>query len=415
MERKVNRWAVLFASVGIILCQGGIYAFSVFSTPLAKANNWSVPEVMIAFTICISLSPIPMLIGGKISDKGKSRELILFSSVLLAISFMLTGFATELWQLYLFYGILGTCGLNFGYIACINNCIRFFPDKKGLCSGIVITGIGLGTTVFAPISTWLIGQYSVKTTFIILGAVYLIISLVCVAIIRNAPLEPATKLVKETVSKNEQDYSWKEMLKTPIFYVIVLMYAIGGFSGIMVSGNAADIGVNMFQLTPMLAATYVSMYAISNCLGRVFWGHISDKTSSSNTMLMIYGMIGVSLFCIIGVHSAFGLAVGLIGLGLCEGGVAAVMPPITIEAFGSKNQGLNYGFVFAGYSIAALVAPTLAANIGEKNNGDYTGIFLIGIGLIVAGCLLLFLYKNLQKKRVQEGDLHGKDYGYLED
>ncbi|MGX7245885.1 L-lactate MFS transporter [Enterococcus quebecensis] len=395
---KVNRWAILFASVGIIFCQGGIYAFSVFATPIAKAHGWDVADVMIAFTIAISISPIPMVIGGRISDKGKSKELILFSSMLLAAAFILTGFVTTKWMLYLTYGVLGGFGLNLGYIACINNAIRFFPDKKGLCSGLVITGIGLGTTVFAPLSAWMIERFDIKMTFVVLGIVYAGISLVCSLIIQNAPIEEESEQLEN--SSTEKNYTWRQMIKHPLFYIIVLMYAAGGFSGLMISSNAADIGQNMFELTPIVAATFVSVYALSNCLGRVIWGGLSDKINRTNTMMLIFACISLSLLAFIFLHSVVGFAVGMIGLGLCEGGVAAVMPPITIESFGNKNQGVNYSFVFAGYSIASMVAPRLSAMIGENNNGNFTQAFIIGLALAIAGIIFTFIYKKLKSTQV---------------
>lgn len=395
---KVNRWAILFASVGIIFCQGGIYAFSVFATPIAKTHGWDVADVMIAFTIAISISPIPMVIGGRISDNGKSKELILFSSMLLAAAFILTGFATTKWMLYLTYGILGGFGLNLGYIACINNAIRFFPDKKGLCSGLVITGIGLGTTVFAPLSAWLIERFDIKMTFVILGIVYAGISLICSLIIQNAPIEHKSEHLEST--STEKNYTWQQMLKHPLFYIIVLMYAAGGFSGLMISSNAADIGQNMFELTPIVAATFVSVYALSNCLGRVIWGGLSDKINRTNTMILIFACIGLSLLAFIFLHSVVGFAVGMVGLGLCEGGVAAVMPPITIESFGNKNQGVNYSFVFAGYSIASMVAPRLSAMIGENNNGNFTQAFIIGLALAITGIIFTLIYKKIKSNQI---------------
>ena len=397
---KLNRWAILFASVGIIICQGGIYAFSVFSSPLALANNWSVADVTVAFTIAVGISPLPIVIGGRISDRGKSRELILFSSLLLAASFALAGLSTSLWQLYLTYGLLGGFGLNLGYIACINNSLRLFPDKRGLCSGIVITGIGIGTMIFAPLGNWFIEVSGVRSAFIYLGIIFAVVSLVCSAIIKNAPIEetPAETSATE-MEVVETDYTWQEMLKTFRFYIVVLIYAAGGFSGLIISANAADIGQNMFGLSAMVAASFVSIYALSNCIGRVFWGGLSDKLTRLNTFILIFSAIGISLACLILLKSAFGFGLGLIGLGLCEGGVAALMTPLTIENFGSKNQGVNYGFVFAGFSIAAVIAPRLAAYVGENNAGDFTLAFGVGIGVAILGIALIFLLKQLGKKR----------------
>ncbi|MBO0457026.1 OFA family MFS transporter [Enterococcus hulanensis] len=394
---KVNRWVVLFASVGIIICQGGIYAFSVFSSPLAAANGWSVPDVALAFTIAVGISPIPIIIGGRISDKGKSRELILFSSLLLAASFALAGLSTQLWQLYLTYGLLGGFGLNLGYIACVNNSQRFFPDKRGLCSGIVITGIGAGTMIFAPLGSWLIEHFGVRTTFIQLGVIFLVISLICSALIRNAPIESTKETVTEANDSalEAEDFDWKGMIKTLRFYLVALLYATGCFSGLVISSNAADIGQNMFGLTPMVAATFVSVYAMCNCFGRVLWGALSDKLTRINTFLLLFIFIAASLLSMIFIKATVGFGIGLIGLGLCEGGVAAMMSPLTIENFGSRNQGVNYGFVFLGFSIAAFIAPRLTAFAGEKNSGDFTSAFIIGVIVAVIGFILTFALKQI--------------------
>lgn len=397
--KKVNRWVVLFASVGIIICQGGIYAFSVFSTPLAAANGWSVPNVMMAFTIAVGISPLPIIIGGRISDNGKSRELIFFSSLLLAASFVLAGLSRQLWQLYLTYGLMGGFGLNLGYIACVNNSQRFFPDRRGLCSGIVITGIGAGTMIFAPLGSWLIEVGGVRNAFIQLGIIFLVISLICSALIKNAPIEAEvveTDEASETVT--EVNYDWKAMIKTVRFYIVAMLYGTGCFSGLIISSNAADIGKNMFHLTPMVAATFVSLYALSNCLGRVIWGALSDKLTRVNTFMLVFVMIALSLMSLTFIKATVGFGIGLIGLGLCEGGVAALMSPLAIENFGSKYQGVNYGFVFLGFSVSAFIAPRLTAFIGQSHSGDFTSVFILGIVVAVIGFALVFSLKQINKK-----------------
>ena len=164
--RPTNRWAVLIGSVFVLLCTGSIYAFSVFAGPLAATNHWTVPQVMIAFTINAAIGPVPTIVGGILTDHGRAKLSIALGGILFAVGFLLTGTATSLWQLYFYYGILAGFGQGFAYSGCLSNTMRFFPDRKGLAAGLITGGMGAATVIAAPIANWLISAYSVKTAFV---------------------------------------------------------------------------------------------------------------------------------------------------------------------------------------------------------------------------------------------------------
>ncbi|QIQ20564.1 L-lactate MFS transporter [Zophobihabitans entericus] len=394
MNKPINRWLTLICSMGILLCFGGMYAFSVFVTPLAATNNWVRPDIMIAFTIAIALSPIPMILGGLFSDKGKTRLVILVGAIMYGLSFVLTGFTSNIILLYLYFGLLGGFGLNIAYSACLSNVLRLFPDKKGLCSGLITAGMGMGTMISAPLANYLIESFDVLFTFKALGCFYLVFSVLCWFFIQAAPAPVAGTTASKPAATS---LSWVEMLKTPAFYAIALMFGLGGFSGLMIASNASGIGVSMFQLTPIVAATFVSLYAFMNCFGRIFWGMVSDKIGRINTLLAIFVVIILSMLGMTTLSGSMGFAVSIVGLGLCFGGIMGVIPSLVMDNFGPKNQGVNYGIVFVGYSVAAFFAPSMTAKIAEQNNGDYSQACYIAISLVAVGIIINFIYRKIKR------------------
>ncbi|WP_407389980.1 OFA family MFS transporter [Carnobacterium jeotgali] len=398
MSKEPNRWVVLISSMGILMCTGAIYAFSVLAGPLSEANSWTMGEVMTAFAINAALGPIPMVLGGFLTDKGWSKWSIMVGAVLFGAGFALTGTATSLFQLYLYYGVLAGFGQGFAYSGCLSNTIRFFPDKKGLASGLITAGMGGAAIIAAPIANLLIQNKGVGTAFVWMGTAYILIGFICSLFIQVAPKQALSN--KENIKQIEAlpvkvaSKNWKEMLQSLNFYLILLMFATGAFSGLMIASNAAAIGQSTFGLTAATAAFYVSLYSLSNTLGRVIWGTVSDKLGQSTTITIIYSIIALMFVILILIQTTLGFAIGIIGLGLCFGGVMGVFPSLVMDNFGPKFQGVNYGIVFIGYSTAAFIAPKVSAAISLNNNGDYTKAFYLAIAVVVTGLALNILYKK---------------------
>ena len=177
------------------------------------------------------------------------------------------------------------------------------------------------------------------------------------------------------------------------------MFAIGAFSGLMVASNASVISQTMFGLTASVAATFVSIYALSNSLGRIFWGIISDKIGHEKTLIAIYSVIAISLLILVNIRTTLGLTVGLVLLGLCFGGTMGVFAPLVMKTFGPINQGVNYGIVFIGFSTAAFFAPKYAAGIAAKHNGDFTDAFYVAITLVLLGLVISIIYSIFSKRK----------------
>lgn len=405
MNKSLNRWQVIAASTAILLCTGAVYAFSVFANPLSSQTGWTMPQIMMAFTINSAIGPIPMILGGYLVDKGFVKWTIALGAFVFALGFFLTGFVSSPIMLYLTYGLMAGLGQGFAYSGALSNILRLFPDKRGLASGILTAGMGFAAVIASPIASYLIQTHDAKFAFRAIGLAYLIIVGLASFFIKPAPAgykpegwEPPAQIQNNgSINRN-----WLQMLKTPVFYIVISMFFVGAFSGLMIASQASPIGQTMFGLAPATAALYVSLYSISNSSGRLIWGTVSDKIGRSKTLMIIFSVVAFSLFILTIIPGQFGFSLGIIGLGICFGGVMGVFPSIVMENYGPANQGVNYGIVFTGYSLAAFFAPRVAVQMAAANNGNYSQAFYVAIALSLVGLVLSVLYSKISKKGVQK-------------
>ncbi|KXH80614.1 OFA family MFS transporter [Sporosarcina sp. HYO08] len=400
MNVGLNRWRILIASTLINLCVGAVYAFSIFALPLTAVLDASMGEIMMAFTINAALFPIPMIIGGKLVDKGGAKIAIIIGGILFGLGFILSGFVTAPWMLYITYGVLGGMGQAMVYAVTIGNSVKLFPDKRGLATGIVTAGYGGAAIIIAPIANALITSNGVQPTMMMLGIAFLVIILSSSLFVKPCPTGYAPEgWTPPAANHGGLNVPWNEMIKKPIFYVIISMFLIGALSGMMVTANASVIGQTMFGLSAATAALYVSLYALSNCLGRVFWGAVSDKIGRTKCLMMIYLVIAAAMLTIALSTSVAGFAVAIIGIGLCFGGTMGIFPSIVVEKFGTKFYGVNYGITFTGYAGAAFFGPRIANGVAAANNGMFTNAFYIALAISLVGFALTFIFKAMENKQ----------------
>lgn len=401
-EAPANRWLILVSSVFINLCIGSAYAWSVFQTPLITIFKWSTSEASLAFTLSLSIVPLAMIVAGKIQDQRGPKMVIFAGGIIFALGIIGAGFINSLGFLYATYGLLGGIGIGVIYACTVANTVKFFPDKRGLASGLVVAGFGSGAVLIAPLSSALIQAYGVLTAFKILGFAYLIVISVCSQFVKTAPAgyrppgwtppQPSAAMITGS------DKNWREMLTDPMFYVLWGMYTIGTISGLMVIGHASPIGQEVIKLSPQTAALAISFLALANTGGRIFWGWVSDRIGRYNAVMTMFVLAGIMLFAMTQVTAFVPFVAVLMAIGLCFGGFMGIFPSITADMFGPKNLGMNYGIIFTAYGAAAFIGPRLAARVKEVNSGDYTQAFLIAAILNILGILLTFIAQRRKKK-----------------
>lgn len=286
MNLAKKRWVTLIACCFINLCLGSIYVWSVFASSMAEflsAHNsvsLTTADLAIVYTVANSVGPITMITGGWFNDKFGPKKVILAGGLMVGVGMIASGFATSVGMLVVTYGLIFGLGLGMTYGTAVSSCMKFFPDKRGLIGGITTAIYGLGSVILPPVVTLIVSKSSATTAFKIVGIAFLIIICGCSFLMEQCPADfkpegwnPPTAM-KQGGAENK---NWKEMLKTPVFYVMLLLFTCGAFSGMMVISQASAVAANMVGMTAVMASTAVSVLAVFNASGRILAGLLSDR------------------------------------------------------------------------------------------------------------------------------------------
>lgn len=390
-EKIRNRWLIVVGAVMIQLCLGAVYAWSLFNQPLIDKFGWDKADVVLTFSITIATMAVFTIIAGKIQDKIGPRWVATAGGILLGLGLILASKATSISQLYFFYGIIGGAGIGTAYVCPLATCLKWFPDKRGLISGIAVAGFGAGALIFKPLILSFIASSGVAATFMYLGAIYLVVVVLGAQflVVPPAGYVPEGWTPPAAAAGGGNDFSTGQMFGTLQFYVLWFMYLFGCTAGLMVIGLAKDIGTNLVKLDPATAANAVVTVALFNAAGRIIWGTLSDKLGRINSLLVMYILAAGAMFAMSSItmtNSSFLLLCSLIGF--CFGGFLALFPSVTADYYGTTNVGTNYGIIFMAYGSAAILGPKIATSV------PFTQAFMIAAVLCAIGAGLTFLVRK---------------------
>lgn len=387
MNKPLNRWVMLAAHVAINFVLGGVYAFSFFKGPLMTQYHWDPAILALAFSINMGIIPIPMIIGGSMIDKGHGKSAIVWGGILFSAGFILSGFVKTLPMLLLTYGLIAGIGSGLAFTGNLNNAIKFFPDKRGLASGCVLAGVGVGTLICTSLAKFFLSKTDISNSLLWLGLIYLAVLFVVQFFIRSAPAKGSGQVAASPMDKN-----WHEMLGDYRFWLLLVIMGFGVFSGMVISSSSAQIGMGQFRLVS--SAAIVSLVSIFNSIGRLVWGAVSDKLGEYHSLALVYLLMALFMALLLlftGNVSVFYIAA--LGIGFCYAGVLTIFPSITSHNFGMINQGLNYAFIYIGFAVGAVIAPYVTSYLFKTTN-SFNGIFILSIVLLAIGIVLIYVMKN---------------------
>lgn len=422
-EKTMNRWLVVIGAILIQLCLGAIYAWSVFTPKLCdKAGKYafSASQANWIFSIGLLVFAVTIVLAGRMMLKTGPKKLAMASAVVLGLGYMLGGlFGSTFFAQLLFIGVIGGFGIGLGYVVPIAVGVKWFPDKKGMVTGLAVAGFGFGAMIWVKSAgEWfnllntlnLFGLGGVQSVFFLYGAVFMVTVLLGSIVMVDPPQgfvpkgwTPPVAAAGGPVS-GMLNFTPGEMLKTPQFYMLWLTFHFSAIAGLMVIGNIKLFGIDALKASGVdmavasaVTGTALAWLAILNGLGRIAWGVVSDKIGRKLSIFLMCLFQGIIMLFFYKMGSAATtLIVGACIIGFNFGGNFALFPAQTADYFGNKNVGLNYGYVFVSYGLAGVVGPQVAAYFKDaaKGNPDpaiwITPFMIAGVAcLIGAGITLI--------------------------
>lgn len=406
MNLDKKRWVILAAACLINLCLGSIYAWSVFASSMAEyfsellGRGVTSGDLAIVYTIANAVGPITMISGGVVNDKLGPKKVIALGGIMFGGGMILSGFATSISFLIVSYGLIAGLGLGMAYGATISTSVKYFPDKRGLIGGITTAVYGMSSVILPPVVTVIVNRWDATLAFKVIGIVFLVIILLSTYFLEQCPQGYVPAGYKPPVAqKGTADLDWKAMIKTPIFYVMLLLLTSGAFSGMMVISQASAMAQGMIGMTAIAASAAVSILALFNALGRIVAGYISDKIGRINTLMTACILCIAGMLCLY--FSADGqqmmFYIGICIVGVSFGSFMGVYPGFTADQFGARNNSVNYGIMFIGFALAGYFGPQIMRSV-YSSTGFYQNAFLIACGLNVMGIVLTIFYRAMRKK-----------------
>jgi MFS transporter, OFA family, oxalate/formate antiporter len=393
IEPQNKGWTVTMAALSINLVLGVLYAWGVMGKALVVQWHWSKTSAALPFTVSTACFAIMMIFAGRWQDKFGPRKIAAMGGVVLGLGLLLSSLATTPPMMIVTFGVIGGVGIGLGYSATTPPAVKWFPPaKKGLITGIVVSGVGLAAVYISPLTQFLLKTTSIAQTFVTLGASAIVIVVLLAQLLVNPPVgytPPAAAAPVSAAAKAaataRPSLEWHQMLKTSQFYRLWAMFILSASAGLMIIAHVPIIAKD--QAKWEWGFVPVVLLAIFNSAGRVLSGVISDRIGRTQTMILAFVLQSLNMIAFSHYTSPELLVFGSAFTGLCYGGIFTLMPAATADFYGLKNLGVNYGLLFTGFGVAGVVGPILGGRIRDLS-GSYTTSYTISAIMLLVGAAL---------------------------
>ncbi len=394
----LSRWKYVFLGLIIMIFLGTVYSYGVFRLSIETLFSINTTQSGLPYMMALSFYALFMFLSGRVLERYKPRNIIIIGGALVALGWLLSAIAPNIYILTITYGCIGGAGVGIAYGVPMTVVAKWFPEKKGLTVGMVLVGFGLSPLITAPVIRILIENYSLANTFLAMG-----ISFMAVLPFLAFPFKyPETEIASVAKSSNspesENDYRTSEMIRTHDFKGLYINFIIATMVGLTMIGMTTNIGVDFIRLDASAVTSYMAVFAIFNGLGRPLFGWLTDRIAPGKAMILSYAMIMAAALLLIfggeGSHFAFLVSFAILWFNL--GGWLAIAPTSTMHLYGITNYSANYGVVFTAYGIGAIVG-VLTSGMLLDLLGHYEYLFYYIIGLCVLGMAVTGLFFRTKK------------------
>ncbi len=435
---RYNRWLIPPAALAVHLCIGQAYAFSVFNEPLTRVmgisqsapDDWKLTTLGWIYSLAIVFLGLSAAFGGKWLEKVGPRRTMFTAACCFGGGFILSAIGVhthQIWLLYLGYGVIGGCGLGLGYVSPVSTLIKWFPDRRGMATGMAIMGFGGGAMIGAPLGVMLMKYFQTETSvgvmeaFVVMGVLYFISMVIGSLAIRIPPPdwkpEGWTPPVEAKKMVTKRHVHIDQALRTPQFYLLWAILCLNVTAGIGILGQASVMIQEMFKgaITPEAAAGFVGLLSLFNMGGRFVWSSASDYLGRQNTYFLFFAL-GTFLYSMLPTLSGEGnvvlfIAASAVILSMYGGGFATI-PAYLADIFGTKYVGGIHGRLLTAWATAGVLGPVLVNYIreyqiehGVAKADAYTTTLYIMAALLMVGFLCNLLMKEVHERHYMK---HGE-------
>ncbi len=412
-QKVMKRGLVVLGAILIQLALGAIYAWSVFTPSLTEAD-WSKENTQWVFAIGLASFALFMVFAGKKLAVWGPQKLAWLGGIVLGIGYLLAGIigGTSFWALLVLIGLIGGAGIGFAYVVPIAVGMRWFPDKKGMITGLAVAGFGFGAMLWVKLAgSWghLIENIGLSSTFIIYGIAFAAMVIIGGLWMKFPPAgwKPPGYEEKQAAASGaikDREFSSNEMLNKIQFYLIFLTFVFSAGAGLMSIGlmklypmeALMANGLSAVEASAIAGTAMAVFFSLANGLGRIVWGILSDKLGRKTSIIIMtatQGILVILFTYMAGSEMLLYLGATLIGFNF--GGNFALFPTITADTFGAKNVGQNYPFVFLAYGVGGILGPILGGKLGDV--GNFPLAFTISGIAVLLGTVLTIMVRPARK------------------
>ncbi|RZT22712.1 L-lactate MFS transporter [Fictibacillus sp. BK138] len=409
MANKVkNRWLIAAAAVGIHISIGSVYSWSVFTNPLREKHDWGLSEISLTFSIAILFLGLSAAFMGHFVERYGPRISGMIASACFGAGLLGAGFADSigsLYMLYFFYGALGGIGLGIGYITPVSSLVKWFPDRRGLATGLAIMGFGFASLIASPVIAKLINGIGISNTFYLLGAIYFALMFLSSLYLAPPPKDWQPEGMKDQDQKEEKktkdlaQLTANEAVKTVRFWALWSMLFINVTCGIAVISVASPMAQDIAGLSAGAAATMVGIMGLFNGFGRIGWATVSDYIGRPNVYTTFFALQTVAFLLLPNVTNAFVFQILIYLILTCYGGGFASIPAYIGDLFGTKQLGAIHGYILTAWAAAGLVGPLVVSWIRETTNSYSLTLYIFTGAFVAALAISLLIRINIRNIR----------------
>ncbi|KHF40178.1 L-lactate MFS transporter [Halalkalibacter okhensis] len=411
MKTTKNRWLIALSAIAIHLSIGAAYAYSVYQNPISSQLGWAGSQVAIAFTIMMALAGTSAAFFGRFVERSGPRKSAIIAAVLFGIGQAGSGVAIALESLPLFlltYGFFSGLGLGIGYISPVSTLIKWFPDRRGLATGMAVLGFGTGALITAPVAASLIESIGISTTFYVLGICYFTFMILGASYIAPPPegwmpesMKKNMATGKKIIKKDLAQLTSREAVKTKRFWMLWSMMLINTTAGIMIISVASPMSQEVVGLSAAAAATMVGIMGIFNGGGRLGWAAASDYIGRPTVFIIFFTIQVVAFFTLPFTTNALLFVTMILLVVSCYGGGFSNLPAFIGDLFGTKQLGSIHGYLLTTWSLGGVFGPILVTQIRERTD-SYIPVFYVFAALILFAFVISILLRLDIKKSEKE-------------